>query len=479
MRNGIRLAGQMMFKGAAGKALLRLALQDKSVGHVARGILKEAIGWDSLPNGWTQDSVKKFWESLTGEAKHKVTKCIKEMQGKFDDPGAFCASLADMVDPGWRSRKAVEDPKWRSIVATQDAYKELGQLKEALSRKYPQAELSFGYIGNVYRDLDDRAWYFFTQIPKERWGRDRWKFGGYTTDRLSDFLQWAKTNLERGIQKALASAEEQTAAARRASGPLSLSPENLEAYKGLEQLLGVMRRAYPQAGLVLGYMGNLYPRGDDREFYFFSAIPKGRYGADRYHFPDQLGQGGYPTEKLPEFLTWARANLGAQVKKALAEAWKSPSGRRASGPLFDVAAILVDEGLTFLGDRYGKAGDFYGIQGSSRVISIGRRELLANVFYAGIHRDDQIKKPDTRWSNHASVLLSRTNEAQVRKWAAWAKKGLSMVQVRDLARRNYDDAKQRGEQYPMGHATGATGSGVAMMAMKLASRWLDTFPRGF
>jgi len=68
--------------------------------------VRQAAGWDKLPNGWTQDSVKKFWSSLTGEAKHKVTKCIERMKAHMEEPGGFCASLADQVDPGWRSRKA-------------------------------------------------------------------------------------------------------------------------------------------------------------------------------------------------------------------------------------------------------------------------------------------------------------------------------------------------------------------------------------
>lgn len=65
----------------------------------------QAEGWAKLPKGWTQDSVDKFWDTLTGDRKHKVTACIKKMEGKVDDPGALCASLADMVDPGWRSHK--------------------------------------------------------------------------------------------------------------------------------------------------------------------------------------------------------------------------------------------------------------------------------------------------------------------------------------------------------------------------------------
>lgn len=88
------------------RAILRLAGETPTLRAALNGVLREAAKWNTLPKGWTQDSVKKFWGSLTGDAKHKVTKCIKQMEGKVDDTGAFCASLADVVDPGWRSRRA-------------------------------------------------------------------------------------------------------------------------------------------------------------------------------------------------------------------------------------------------------------------------------------------------------------------------------------------------------------------------------------
>jgi hypothetical protein len=60
--------------------------------------------WEKLPKGWTAESLKSFWGKLTGERKHKVTACIRAMGGKIDDPGAFCASLADRFEPGWREK---------------------------------------------------------------------------------------------------------------------------------------------------------------------------------------------------------------------------------------------------------------------------------------------------------------------------------------------------------------------------------------
>lgn len=71
------------------------------------GEIKTAKKWEKLPKGWTDESLKKFWNTMTGDVKHKVTKCMKEMEGKVDDTGAFCASLADKVTgtTKWRGKK--------------------------------------------------------------------------------------------------------------------------------------------------------------------------------------------------------------------------------------------------------------------------------------------------------------------------------------------------------------------------------------
>jgi hypothetical protein len=58
---------------------------------------KRADKWYDMPKGWTTESRQKFWDSLTGDRVHRITKCIKEMEGKVDDPGAFCGALASRV----------------------------------------------------------------------------------------------------------------------------------------------------------------------------------------------------------------------------------------------------------------------------------------------------------------------------------------------------------------------------------------------
>jgi len=59
--------------------------------------VKEADKWQKLPKGWTEKSLKKFWNSLTGDKKHKITACMKKMKGKMADPGAFCGGLASRL----------------------------------------------------------------------------------------------------------------------------------------------------------------------------------------------------------------------------------------------------------------------------------------------------------------------------------------------------------------------------------------------
>lgn len=90
--------------------LRKLAHDLPEIRGVVVPLTKSAAKWETLPKGWTDESVSKFWETLTGDNKHKVTKCIKEMSKgdkNIDDPGAFCAALADKVmGPEWRKKKA-------------------------------------------------------------------------------------------------------------------------------------------------------------------------------------------------------------------------------------------------------------------------------------------------------------------------------------------------------------------------------------
>jgi len=59
--------------------------------------------WKGMPKGWTNESRKKFWDSVGGS----VDKCIDKMEGKVDDPGAFCSSLKDRVEKSthWRGKE--------------------------------------------------------------------------------------------------------------------------------------------------------------------------------------------------------------------------------------------------------------------------------------------------------------------------------------------------------------------------------------
>jgi hypothetical protein len=60
----------------------------------------DAAAWESMPKGWTKDSLKKFWKSV-GES---VSKCSEKMKGKISDPDAFCASIKDKIEKStkWR-----------------------------------------------------------------------------------------------------------------------------------------------------------------------------------------------------------------------------------------------------------------------------------------------------------------------------------------------------------------------------------------
>jgi len=60
--------------------------------------------------GWTEESYRRWWKTMVGDAKHPVTKCIKKVKQSEgfnpSDPGAFCAAMADKaIGKSWRKKK--------------------------------------------------------------------------------------------------------------------------------------------------------------------------------------------------------------------------------------------------------------------------------------------------------------------------------------------------------------------------------------
>ena len=58
----------------------------------------EATKWEALPTGWSEKSREKFWKSLTGDVKHKRTKCHEKVMSWIKDDKrawAYCQSLWD------------------------------------------------------------------------------------------------------------------------------------------------------------------------------------------------------------------------------------------------------------------------------------------------------------------------------------------------------------------------------------------------
>lgn len=103
----------------------------------ARLASTKASAWENLPNGWTQDSVQSMWDTMTGDVKHKITKCMKTMAGKVDDAGAFCGSLATQV--GYE--KTAEWKGWAEDMPVQvatDGRTEVFSNLAAARQKYPE-----------------------------------------------------------------------------------------------------------------------------------------------------------------------------------------------------------------------------------------------------------------------------------------------------------------------------------------------------
>ena len=75
------------------------------------------LGWENLPPGWTNKSMKDFAWSVADDSGSKIgdkewfDACVSKVEGELDDPNAFCASVADTVkgDPYWRGEPGKGD----------------------------------------------------------------------------------------------------------------------------------------------------------------------------------------------------------------------------------------------------------------------------------------------------------------------------------------------------------------------------------
>jgi hypothetical protein len=76
--------------------------------------LQEDVGWKNLPEGWDEESVKKFAKSLKDEGLDSNNKkewfegCTNKIKGVINDPEAFCASVLDTIErnPYWRGKSS-------------------------------------------------------------------------------------------------------------------------------------------------------------------------------------------------------------------------------------------------------------------------------------------------------------------------------------------------------------------------------------
>ncbi len=56
--------------------------------------------WKNLPEGWTDNSRRKFWESIGGS----LSKCMAKVEGHVSDPVAFATALKNHIEAiGWKN----------------------------------------------------------------------------------------------------------------------------------------------------------------------------------------------------------------------------------------------------------------------------------------------------------------------------------------------------------------------------------------
>lgn len=140
---------------------------------------EDEIGWDNLPDGWDEESVESFAQNLTGQEGEEgfFSACMDEVEDKFDDPEAFCASLKDeyLDTTDWRGESVnksnsmkLTESKLRSIIREEltesrgeymdmlrSVRKELSDLEMQVSNRSFEGEFTRGETEDLQRKFKE------------------------------------------------------------------------------------------------------------------------------------------------------------------------------------------------------------------------------------------------------------------------------------------------------------------------------------
>ena len=89
-----------------------------------------------------------------------------------------------------------------------------------------------------------------------------------------------------------------------------------------------------------------------------------------------------------------------------------------------------ESGLKNLGERYGKRGDHWGAEGGSKMVRVGRRELVMMVWSPSY----QYGKLKGTWGSDESMLLSKLTPEKLKQWARIVKDAPTMKEMRTQER---------------------------------------------
>ena len=109
------------------------------------------------------------------------------------------ARIAAYLEQAGKDKAKVGSPA--AMKASAIAANKIGAMVKDLRGKFPRLGLSFGYIGDLDRDRDDRSFYIFTNCRRGGRSASFPSFGGFSYTRLPEMLAAVEAHLEAWLQE--------------------------------------------------------------------------------------------------------------------------------------------------------------------------------------------------------------------------------------------------------------------------------------
>ena len=157
------------------------------------------IGGPKSAPDMSRDDIRAAFPKSASDSKTASKNATSQTDREISREERRDARIAAYLEQAGKDQAKAGSPAAMKVSAL--AADKIGAMVKVLRAKYPRLGLSFGYIGDLDRERDDRSFYIFTNCRRGGRSASFPSFGGFSYTRLPEMLAAAEAHLEAWLQE--------------------------------------------------------------------------------------------------------------------------------------------------------------------------------------------------------------------------------------------------------------------------------------